>query len=144
MSSNGLSRPARRMNSALTSSSERSRDPAGFVGVACRFMNVPFAPARLVRQHYLDRSIRQPCSVALESGLSHILPRIDLFGGVRNALERIFVCLLIDLRLFGVFSLLRALMLSFSHVLSVSRYHHQRNCDRCYEDAHCQILRISF
>src|SRR5579864_2448613 len=43
MSSNGLSRPARRMSSALTSSSERSRDPAGFAGDACRFMDAPFA-----------------------------------------------------------------------------------------------------
>src|SRR5580692_8178335 len=43
MSSNGLSRPARRMNSALTSSSERSRDPAGLAGVVCRFMDAPLA-----------------------------------------------------------------------------------------------------
>src|ERR1700722_375446 len=51
MSSNGLSRPARRMNSALTSSSERSRDPAGLAGVACRFMDAPLATARLVQRH---------------------------------------------------------------------------------------------
>jgi hypothetical protein len=66
----------------------------------------------------------------LEGGLSHILPRIDLLGGVGNALERLFVCLLIDLRLCGIFRLLRMLMLScFSHVLGVSRHHHQHNRD---------------
>jgi hypothetical protein len=33
----------------LTSSSERSRDPAGFPGEACRFMGAPFAGCRLVQ-----------------------------------------------------------------------------------------------
>src|SRR5258708_7062109 len=69
-------------------------------------------------------------SSLLEGGLSHILPRIDLLGGVRNALERLFVCLLIGLHLSSIFRLLRAFMLScFSHFLGVSRHHHQRNCD---------------
>src|SRR5581483_800628 len=42
ISSNGLRRPARRMNSALTSSSERSREPAGFAGDACTFIVTPW------------------------------------------------------------------------------------------------------